>query len=114
MVNAEPGAGVGHISRRFFSRKFRGMDPDDRQVVREFAFEIPQLRNDVDAIDSAVGPEVENDDFAAQLPDRQRRRIEPLEIGRKFRSANGAGVEIWHAYHLGPRSTGRNDIEGEV
>jgi len=52
--------------------KLGGMDPDDRQGQGEFRFQRLQLREDVQAVDSAVGPEVEQDQPSAEIREAER------------------------------------------
>ncbi len=93
LIALDRGAEVGGL---FLSRKFSGMDTDDDQLVWEDALELPRPREDMEAIDSAIGPKVENDQFPTQIGEGQRRRIEPVEPGRKFRSADRTGIEGCH------------------
>ena len=56
-----------------------GVDADDHHVVRIRVLELFQLRQDVHAVDAAVGPEIEDDEFAAQGVEIDRLvGIEPL------------------------------------
>jgi hypothetical protein len=55
------------------------MHTDDDERVAIFLLEPAQLGDDVHAVDATVGPEVEQDDFAAQLFQRQRPRdVQPV------------------------------------
>ena len=66
--------------------KLCGVDPDDRQSQRESGFQRLQLREDVQAVDSAVRPEVEQDRASAQIREAKRPwGIEPLHALRKLR-----------------------------
>ena len=47
------------VLRLFFVLKLRGVDADHDQLIRVLGFKFLQIRNDVDAVDAAVGPEVE-------------------------------------------------------
>ena len=49
-----------------------GMDTDDHELILIFFFELGQVRQDVMAIDAAKRPEIEQDDLAAQLGERDR------------------------------------------
>jgi hypothetical protein len=64
--------GGAKISGHPFGRELGGMNADDDQFTGEFTFQLPQLREDVEAVDSAVGPEVEDDQLAAQVGERER------------------------------------------
>ncbi len=79
------------VLRDPFGRELVGMNPDDDQFVDKRAFELPQLREDVVTVDSAGGPEVEQDQLAAQVGQRQRSGVEPLQIERELRSSDGTG-----------------------
>jgi hypothetical protein len=66
------------------------VDPDDRQGLRIFGFQRLQLREDVQAVDSAVGPEVEQDHAPAEIGEAERPGgIEPLQALGKLRGVNG-------------------------
>ena len=65
------------LHRRFDARgvllgvELGGMNADHHyRVVRVPLFEVPEDGQDVHAVDAAVGPEIEDDDVAAQLADR--------------------------------------------
>ena len=49
------------------ARELSAVDANDRDVIRISLFELPQLREYVDAIDSAIGPEVEQQELAAKV-----------------------------------------------
>jgi hypothetical protein len=44
---------------------FSTVNSDDDDVVRISLLDLPQLRKNVDAVDSAIGPEIEENDLAA-------------------------------------------------
>ena len=50
-----------------FVLEFGAVHADGDEYVGEFFFEGAQLVEDVQAVDAAEGPEVENNDFAAQI-----------------------------------------------
>src|SRR5258708_38976388 len=63
------------------------MDADDyKPAVPVFRIEPGDVRQRVDAVDAAVGPEIHQHHLAAQIRDVERRGIEPVadagEIGR--------------------------------
>ncbi len=66
------------------------MNADDGQS-RGFVFVVPapQLRDDVFAIDSAIGPEFHKDDSAFKARDGQRFAVDPINAGdiRRRRAA---------------------------
>ena len=51
-----------------------GMHADDDELIGILRFEPFEVGDDVDAVDAAVSPEVEQDDFAAQGGERKRLR----------------------------------------
>jgi hypothetical protein len=60
---------------------FSAMNTDDDDIICILFFDLPQLRKDVYAVDSAIRPEVEQYDFPAQRLQRQRfaSRMYPVE-----------------------------------
>src|SRR5579863_5667242 len=82
----EPQRRLANPRRLTLGDELAAGDPDDRQLPRKPSFELPQLREYVNAIDSAVGPEVEEDDLS--LPRIKGRRlttrIDPVEPRRKL------------------------------
>jgi hypothetical protein len=60
---------------------FSTVNTDDDDVVTIIFFDLPQLRENVDAVDSAVRPEVEQYDFPAELLQAQRvaTGMDPIE-----------------------------------
>ena len=88
MIDVEALCGLADARRLPLRDVFATVHADDHDVPRESALELPQLREDVQAIDSAVRPEIQQDHFAAEGIQRQRSptRIYPIEVGRKRRS----------------------------
>src|SRR5688572_29659963 len=73
----------------FFVFEFGGMNADDNQLVRIFLLQPLEIRNDVNAVDAAVGPEVEQDNFALQPSERKRLvRVQPAAMTGEFRCTN--------------------------
>jgi hypothetical protein len=74
---------------------------DDRQLFGESLLELPQLREDVDAVDSPIGPEVEDRHLAAEVGERERSAAgpDPVETFGKLGGAyaweihGGMGLE---------------------
>ena len=63
----------------------------------ELFFQLPQLRKYVNAVDSPIGPEVEEEDLAPQVSQSERAvlGVDPVQIGREIGGANrglGRGV----------------------
>ena len=56
------------------------MNPDHNQSIGIFLFELFQFRQDVNAIDAAVGPEIQQDDFTFEVSfaDRFASGIQPI------------------------------------
>ena len=72
------------------------MDANNDQVVPEMPLQLPQLRDHVDAIDSAIRPELEQDNPASQIIQRQRPfNVYPVEAGGETRSPGG-DIELLH------------------
>ena len=62
------------------------VDADHHQVVRIGPFELLELRQDVHAINAAVGPEIQEDELAAEGPKLDRAGgVQPGEPGRQRR-----------------------------
>src|SRR5258708_40007479 len=56
------------------------MNTNDDHFVRIAFLDAAEGRDNVDAVDAALGPEIEDDDTAAQSCDRERcRDVEPLQ-----------------------------------
>jgi len=71
------------------------VDPDHDQLVGVLRLESLQVGDDVDAVDTPVGPEVEQDQLAAQLCEAQGTLdVEPLETVGKLRSGRRAGERV--------------------
>ena len=62
------------------------MDPDHDQFVRKRPLQLFQLRQDVHAVDAAIGPEIEQDEFALQVGLRQRGSVQPRDVLRELRN----------------------------
>ena len=59
------------------------VDADNHQLVRKFLLQLLQLRDDMHAVDAAVGPEVQDDGLAFEL--RQLDRLLSIQPVRPFR-----------------------------
>ena len=59
--------------------KLGRMDADDHKLILIFLFELRQVGEDVVAIDAAKGPEIKQDDLAAQLGERDRAGVDPAD-----------------------------------
>src|SRR5208282_6861189 len=67
--------------------EFGRMDTYHHDLVGKFFFDAAQSRNDLDAVDAAFRPEIENHHASVQAGDgKWRRHVEPLKPGaRDFR-----------------------------
>jgi hypothetical protein len=80
--------------------------PYDGDVARVLLLELPQLRKYVNAVDSAVGPEVEEEQLPAEVGEREpaAARMNPLEIRREVGSvvykAFGEGLTEDEVYDI--------------
>src|SRR5690606_28453885 len=91
-LDRAPQAAAGPLGRELCR-----MHPDDDQCVRKLPLDLPQLGKQMEAIYSAVGPEIEDHELAAQIGEPQRPLgVEPLEIvrelGRSYYAARPAAV----------------------
>jgi hypothetical protein len=66
------------------------VDADDRYVFGVVLLDLPQLRKNVNAVDSAVRPEIQEDYSAAKFSelDAFPAGMDPVEARRKFRGTN--------------------------
>jgi hypothetical protein len=73
------------------------LDPDYNELSMVPGFELPQLREYMDAVDSAIGPEVEEHDLAPQLGEGEPfpSCVNPVEILGKF-----GGPHRWRGCEL--------------
>jgi hypothetical protein len=90
MVDAEPAAGVGEVRSSALGGELTRVHPDYHEDVAKPLLELPDPREQVEAVDSAVRPEVEDDDLAAQVGDAERALdVEPVESLQELRRAHG-------------------------
>lgn len=86
--------GLLNAVRFLFGLELARMHANHHQFVGIFGFKGFQVGNDVQAVDAAVGPEVEQDDFPAQLGERQRaRNVEPGHAAFQFGRADRAHLQ---------------------
>ena len=79
------------VLRLFFILKFRGVNADHHELICVLLFEFLQIGNDVDTVDAAVSPEVEQDYFAFKCFERERLvGIEPTAPTCDFGSAHAS------------------------
>jgi hypothetical protein len=73
----------------FFVFELGGMDANHHQLVRVLRFELLEIGNDVDAVDAAISPEIQQNDLALECRDRQRFvRIQPATATLDLRRAH--------------------------
>ena len=90
MVDAEPEAGIGEVRSSALGGELTRVHPDDHEHVVKPLLELPDPREQVEAVDSAVRPEVEDDDLAAQVGDAEwALDVEPVESLQELRRAYG-------------------------
>ena len=71
------------------------VDAYHHQLVRVLFFHFPQLRKHMHAVDSTVGPEVENDHLAAQVGHAQWPvGVDPFDAIGEVRRVHGAGERL--------------------
>jgi len=67
----------------FFPEKLGGMNPHDLESLCLVLFmPAPQLRDHVSAVDSAIGPELDQDDFAAKIGYGKRLAVDPRSAAK--------------------------------
>jgi hypothetical protein len=86
--------GVTEGGRLALVGKFGRVYPDDGQGIGERGFQRLQLREDVQAVDSAVRPEIEQDHASTQVREAERTwGVEPLHtLGKLGRVDRWAGA----------------------
>lgn len=79
MFDLIPQRGSADVFGLLLIVELRRMHADDDQLFRIFLLEVFQVRQDVHAVDAAVRPEVEDDDLAPQILQRDwTRRVQPF------------------------------------
>jgi hypothetical protein len=76
---------------------FATVHTDDRYIARILLLDLPQLRKNMNAVDSAIRPEVEQDHVSAQLGQTKRipTSVKPVEALWEFRRANPRDIRDW-------------------
>jgi len=66
------------------------VDADYYELLTVFRFELPQLRENMNAVDSAIGPEIEKNylPFQGRELELAAPCVNPLEIVRKLRGSH--------------------------
>ena len=84
------------VLRRLLVGELGGVHADDHELVGEPLFELLQVRNDVDAVDAAVGPEVEQDHLSSKRLQRERcRHVEPGDRPAQLGRTNRGRLGCW-------------------
>src|SRR5256885_17059518 len=85
------------LFRSPLAQELRRVHADDGELLAPLALELPQLRKDVQAVDSAEGPEVEQDQLAVQVAEGERAPgVEPVGVGREIGCVDPAGEPLRH------------------
>jgi len=74
------------------------------EVRPKSCFELPQLRKYVDAVDSPIGPEIEQYCLSSQVDQAERLAagVDPIDVFRKFRRSyrRGRGKFSCHTFQV--------------
>jgi hypothetical protein len=93
MGRTEPDGGVTNARRVAFGDVLAAVHPDDGDGFGKPLLELPQLRQHMDAVDSTVGPEVEEEQLAAKVAECEppTAGMQPIERVGKVWGAHGWG-----------------------
>ena len=107
--DAEPNGGIANAGCLTLSRELAAVDADHRDLAREQLLELPQLRKDMNAVDSAVGPEIQQQQLATKVGEREpaTARVHPVECIGKLGSADWRSIHGIHG--KGGRRHGARD-----
>ena len=115
MLDPEPLHGQREPVGVFLGGELGGVDADDLELVRKGFVQAVQIGQDVDAIDAAGGPKIEQHDLATQVREAERQAADPIETRRKFGSADRAGIESGIAFQFGTSELpGQRTIQTKV
>ena len=90
VLNSQPEDGLAQVLGLALGGELGRVDGDDLDGVGVAALDLPQLRKHVEAVDSSVGPEVEDEEPSAEVAHRHlAARVEPGHAGW---GTSGAGV----------------------
>ena len=83
----EPDRCIPNSRRNPFGVILPAVNADYCELAAVFRFELPQLREYVDAVDSPIGPEVQKNDFPAQVGELEffPACMNPVEVVGKLR-----------------------------
>jgi hypothetical protein len=98
MSRAEPDRRLADAVSDALRQVLAAVHSDDRDVPRVLLLELPQLRKYVDAVDSAVRPEVEEEQLPAEVGEREATAagVDPVHVGREVGRADRGGVDLGH------------------
>ena len=97
MVDGVAADGLRDGLGRLLLGKLGRMDADDGERVGVTLLQLPQLRKDMQAVNSAEGPEIEDHQPAGEVGQPQRPvGIDPVLTGRKLRRSHSAGIRCRH------------------
>jgi hypothetical protein len=93
MRGAEPDRCVTNARRDPLGGELAAVNPDDGDRVAKPMFEFPQLRENVDAVDSAVSPEVQQEELAPEVGESESAPagVQPVERIGEFGGAHRWG-----------------------
>ena len=94
--------GVADVRRHLFVFELGRVHADKRDRITGVPFlQLGEVGQHVDAVDAAVGPEIEHDNLAGELPvERKRRRVEPIFAIGERRRAESFGLLV-HPLDMG-------------
>ena len=100
MFSVEPDRRIAYATGYSLSVVFATLYANDNQVRSKPSFELPQLRKYMDAVDSPIGPEIEQYCLSSQVdqPKRLAASMNPVDVFWKFgRSYRWSGSKFsWH------------------
>ena len=91
MGSAQPNGGIADVRGLPLRRVLAAVNANHGEIVRKLLLELPQLREDMDAVDSAIGPEVQQQHPPAKVSEREPSSagVDPVERIGEIGSANG-------------------------
>lgn len=95
---------IANSGRHPLSVILAALNSDYDKLAGIFLFELPQLREYMDAVDSAIGPEIQEYDFASQIGETKlfSACMNPVEIVRKLGCPHcrRRGELSWHRIEI--------------
>jgi hypothetical protein len=87
----ESDGGVADSRGDTFRVILAAVNADYHELARIPGFELPQLREYMDAVDSPIGPEIEENDLPLQVAQRELPSpcMNPVEVVRKLGRSHG-------------------------